>query len=275
MFSIFQQLIACACIGGGAVLIIGRSVYGSGLEFLRKDLSTSAAQIRDTNDLKVSDLDVSFITVPLGVILLIFGVIIGTLCILGIIAASGQFYTFIIVYMVLLACVFFVQVVILICVYIDRTPFDNTVKLLLKNTLSGFTDINGEDSLTLGWNAVMSYKKCCGVDGFADFKIAGYPKDVKSGSTTVKAATTPQICCINKAGPKKCAEDPNYKTETYYNYGCYEHMWDYVTSETGLIIFAVYFIMLLEYLCLFFSLWLVCLRRSMGISKVSNYDMRH
>ncbi|CAG5128207.1 unnamed protein product [Candidula unifasciata] len=260
-------MIAAACIGGGAVLIIGRPVYGSSLEFLRKDLSVSAAQIGNKN-LNVNNLDVTFITVPLGVILLIFGVIIGTLCILGIIAASGQFYKFIIVYLVLLACVFFAQVVILICVYIDRAPFDSTVKRLLKSSLSSFTDINGEDSFTLGWNAVMSYFKCCGVDGYLDFSIAGYPKSVMPGP---HVAVTPQICCIDKT-VGDCVEQAKYATKTYYKYGCYEHIWDYVTSETGLIIFGVYFIMLLEYLCLFFALWLICLRRSMGISKVSDYQ---
>lgn len=267
-----QQLVALTCIAGGVVLLFGRVAYGDGLDFLRRNLSESAEQVTGNRNLDVTALDVTFITLPLGVVLLIFGGLIVVVCILGIIAASGRFYTFTIVYVVFLSCLYFAQIVVIICAYIDRRPFDSTVKLYLKSTLQTFSDINGQDSLTLGWNAVMSYKACCGVDNYADFRIAGYPKMVTSKPNQQYTAETPQICCIDKTKAGTCDMYPNYQTMTYYNNGCYEHMWDYVTSDTGLIIFAVFFITGLEFLCLFFSVWVLCFHRSLGMSKVGSYD---
>ncbi|CAL1529008.1 unnamed protein product [Lymnaea stagnalis] len=264
LFIGFFVLIALTCIAGGAVLLIGRTAYGSDLQFLRDDLTTSAKSMGLTT-LDVSALDVIFITIPLGVVLVIFGVLITAICILGIIAGSGQFYKFVIVYLVLISCLYFTQIVVIICAYIDRTPFDTTVKQLLKLTLESYTGDAGKDSITLGWNAIMSYKKCCGVDGYEDFAVA-------TGWTKVALQQTPRMCCITKAAAFTCTLTANYQTQTYYNRGCYDHIWDYVTSNTGLIIFTVFFIVLLEFLCIFFASWILCNRRSKGPTKVGHYS---
>ncbi|KAH9514407.1 hypothetical protein Btru_025165 [Bulinus truncatus] len=266
--SIVLLLIALTCIAGGIVLIIGRSVYGSELSFLKQDLSNSATSLGITPTLDTSLLDIIFITIPLGAVLIIFGVLIVAICILGIIGASGRYYKFLIVYLVLISCLYFAQIVVIICAYIDRTPFDSTVKSLLKLSLSSYTGDTGTDSITLGWNAVMSYKKCCGVDDYSDFSVAsGWTKTFKTN-----AIVTPVMCCIDKTGAPGCADSTNYLTKTYYNKGCYSHIWDYVTSNTGLIIFTVFFIVLLEFLCIFFAAWIICNRRSKGFTKVGDYS---
>ncbi|CAL1529007.1 unnamed protein product [Lymnaea stagnalis] len=265
--SIFLMIISMACLGGGIVLVMGRSVYGSELKWLQDELTGSSKSLGVSN-LDVSKLDVIFITLPLGAVLILFGLLMLVISILGTIAASGQFYKFVIVYLVLISCLFFTQTVVIICAYIDRTPFDSTVKNLLKYTLEGYAGDTGTDGLTLGWNAVMSYKKCCGVDSYGDFAVstAWTPKTL-GGETLV----TPGICCIVKVNPPACANNVKYSTDTYHNRGCYQHIWDHVTSNTGLIIFTVFFIVLLEFLCIFFSCWILCGVCSRGASKVDPY----
>ncbi|KAK0048672.1 tetraspanin-9 [Biomphalaria pfeifferi] len=268
--SILLLVIALVCLAGGVVLVLGRSVYGAELSFLKQSVGDAAANFVFSPTLDTSLLDVIFVTIPLGAVLIIFGLLISIICILGIIGSCGQYYKFIIVYLVLTSCLFFMQIVIIICAYIDKTPFDSTVKDLLKLSLSGYTGDTGTDSLTLGWNAIMTYKKCCGVDGYSDFSVAtGWSKQYKAVNIE-----TPIMCCITKtpASSLTCAITANFKTETYYNRGCYEHIWDYVTSDTGLILFTVFFIVVLEFLCIFFAAWLICNRRSKGITKVGDYS---
>ncbi|XP_012942539.1 uncharacterized protein LOC106012879 [Aplysia californica] len=160
----------------------------------------------------------------------------------------------------MLGCLLFAQTVVTICAYIDRTPFDSTVKEMLKESLLEWTGIDGEDGNSLGWNAIMSYFRCCGVDNFSD--AAASPVWAKTIDFVDQSANlvTPFICCTVKSDAPNCATSTGnaYLTQTYFNRGCYQPMWDYITSHTGLIITVVFLIFLFEFLCLFFAVWNIC-----------------
>ncbi|XP_059177786.1 tetraspanin-9-like [Physella acuta] len=256
--NLLLMLVALACVGCGVVLILGRALYGSQLGWLQDELRSFNTK------LDVSQLDVTFVTLPLGAALITVGFLIAVVCILGIIAASGHFYKLTLVYLVVLSCLFFAESVVVICSYIDRTPFDSTVKVYMKSSLSGYKGDSGADSTSLGWNAVMLHLKCCGVDSYADFT---------SWSKTTANQVIPGACCVKPFKGDPCSEKSQYNQPnmTYYDRGCYNLVWDYVTSNTGLIIFDVFFIVVLQFLNIFFTVWIICQFKSRGFTRVGVY----
>ncbi|KAK3107267.1 hypothetical protein FSP39_010774 [Pinctada imbricata] len=99
---------------------------------------------------------------------------------------------------------------------------DDAVKQQLKDkSLKKYTGLGGINLESLTWNGVMMQFKCCGVDGYQDFKT--YSPDWEHTGIQIYGSGTynidmPLACCktLSSSAAPACAQassDENYKTK--------------------------------------------------------------
>ena len=249
------------------MLLLGQEAYGDSLDWMR-DIVVKEAEIVGVTNLDASALDVKFVTGPLGSAFLVTGSVVLLLAVLGIVASTGRFTSLLYIYVAVTSLIMLGLTITVVCAYADSGSFNTPVKKMLKESLEDFTGIAGTDATTLGWNAVMMHFNCCGVDSFEDFSVSTYWVREVRGITLV----TPLACCEEIKDPPKCGKLNKYEKKTFYDRGCYEPLFRYVAAETALIIFVVYFLLFMEFICLFLSVLITCVLVSKAPDQVKVMD---
>ncbi|GFO02296.1 tetraspanin [Plakobranchus ocellatus] len=262
-----HEIISLACLVGGIVLSVGREAYGDSLDWMR-DMVVREAEATGFPNVDASALDVKFVTGPLGTSFIVVGVFVLVLAAFGILVSTGRFRTLLFVYVGATSLLLISLIVVIMCAYADRSAFEKPVKKMLKKSLEDFTGISGSDATTLGWNAVMMHFNCCGVDDYTDFDVSTNWDDQIVGFRM----HAPAACCVERRDPPRCTRRVNLDEKTYYDRGCYEPLFHYVASETALVLSTAYFLVMLEFLCLFFSTWVTCVMVSKTSDKVGVMD---
>ncbi|RUS89819.1 hypothetical protein EGW08_002431 [Elysia chlorotica] len=268
--NIILVIAGLGCIAGGVVLVLGRGTYGNSLDWLRETVVKEAAASGIT-DLDASALDVPFVTGPVGAVFLVTGSVVLVLAILGIAASCGRFKALLYVYVAANSLLMIGLTVTVICAYADKSSFETPIKKMLKESLEDFTGIAGTDATTLGWNSIMMHFNCCGVDSFEDFSVSTYWVKEVGGITLV----TPIACCEEMEDPPKCAKLNKYEKKTFYDRGCYDPLFRYVASETALLMFIMYFLLFMEFICLFLSVLVTCVMVSKTPDRMKVMDFMY
>ena len=250
--------------------MMGSEAYGDSLDWMR-DLVVKEAEEAGVFGVDPSALDVEFVTKPVGIVFLVIGLVVLALAAFGIVTSTGRFRVLIYVYTVVTALILTGLTITVICAYADPGAFNKPVKKLLKDSLYDFTGIAGNDTTTLGWNAVMLHFNCCGVDGYEDFSVA---EDWVPEVNGIKLVT-PIACCEIRKNPPKCAKKNKFEKKTFYDRGCYDPLFHYVAAETGLLLFTVYFLLFMEFLCLFFGVLMTCVMISKSPDRVRVMDFMY
>jgi tetraspanin-18 len=133
---------------------------------------------------------------------------------------------------------------------------ENT-RALLKSSIKNYYAAEEKNGVTLAWDYTMAYMKCCGADGYEDFK------ESKKWTLQNNTRSIPEACCvlegdIAKLQPKdaKCTESPS-DSNSYWKKGCYnailEGIWESkimaIGIGVGLVLFKLLLIFLAFYLC--------------------------
>ena len=250
------SLTMVACAG---LLLAGNDLSSSlpnTMEGLLQDALKDAGVTVDTDNLSLTGL-----MQPLAYFLLILGGVMGVIALLGCCGGCCSNKCVLIIYAVITIAIFLAQAVVVTFIYADRSQFDATVKPYIRGTLSDYSGIEGTETDTLAWNALMRYEGCCGVDGFSDFSgLAHWPPQTVGG-VPVHNLYTPIMCCKTvpdvRAG-YTCAQTGTANSDNnYLNTGCYDKLFDLImANDIVLIMFISLFA--LQFAMAFFSIWVVC-----------------
>lgn len=271
--NIILVLAGMGCLAGGIVLSLGQEAYGESLDWMRERVVTEAEKAGVTN-LDASALDLKFVTGPVGSAFLAIGSIVLLLAVLGIVASCGRFKIVLYIYVALTSIFMIGTSIAVLVAYSDSSAFAKPVKKRMKETLADFTGIIGTDATTLGWNAVMLHFNCCGVDNYEDFSVsANWERKTTFGFKLI----TPVACCETTKikDPPQCARRSKYETRTFYDRGCYEPLFRYVRTETGVILFVTYFLLFMEFICLFLSVTVTCVMVSKSPDEMRVMDFMY
>ncbi|GFR93905.1 tetraspanin [Elysia marginata] len=243
------------CLAAGVVLSMGQDAYGDSLDWMRNTVVKNA-EAAGITDLDASALDVKFVTGPVSSAFLVTGSVVLVLAVLGIVASCGRFQTVLYVYVGVNSLVMVGITITVVTAYADSGSFEKPTKRLLKESLVDFTGIAGTDATTLGWNAIMMHFNCCGVDSFEDFSESpDWVREVNGISLV-----TPIACCLEEEikNPPKCGKLNKYEKKTFYDRGCYEPLFHFVATQSGALMFTMYFLLFMEFICLFLSVLITC-----------------
>lgn len=218
--------------------------------------ASKAGVTLDTSDFSVADIAYSF-----TIALMVVGLFLAGISLLGIIAVKYALKPLLIVYFLITLVLFLAQLILVLIAAIDREVFDDSVKPRLKTTIEDhFVGFESNDATSQTWSGIMIKLQCCGVDNSEDFvKATKWKRTVKN-----QPVVTPLACCKTISTNYMCAQTPTAATSNK-DIGCYTKMWDYLLSNSGIVIGIATIVLMAQIIILL----LICIiMNSMG--KVSD-----
>ncbi|XP_076460834.1 tetraspanin-1-like isoform X2 [Babylonia areolata] len=240
---------------GLVMFIIGLLIHTQP-EFSQKALSSLLEKLESTADkagvdLDTSDFSVADVAYSFTIAIIVIGVFLAAVSLLGIIGVKYSLKPVLIVYFIITLVLFLVQVTVVLIAVIDREVFDDTVKPHLKTTIKDYyAGIAGKDATSQIWNGIMIQLECCGVDNYKDFKDASeWPTTLTINANTYNIET-PVACCKDVTEDYSCAVDGT-ATDLNNNMstGCYTKIWDYLLTNSGIVIGIATGVLLSQLLC--------------------------
>jgi len=255
-------LLSLALIAIGVIIIAGKDLYQSLLDSMEEDLQSSLNSA-GLSSVSTEDFSFSDMMVPLAYGLIALGVVMGAISLLGCIGSCYTIKIVLLIYSLITTVIFVVQLILVILIYTDRSAFDSMAKDYIKDTLDDYSGIEGTDAKTLAWNALMTYEKCCGVDGYSDFDGLSKWPPTTIGGYAVTNLQTPIMCCktlpnFSSTPTYACAQSGTAdSTNNYLNEGCYDKLFDLIVDNAFVITtFAV--LLVFQFVMIFFSVWIIC-----------------
>ncbi|KAK7109620.1 tetraspanin-1-like [Littorina saxatilis] len=198
------------------------------LDKLKSTASTAGVDI-NTDEFSAADVAYSF-----TIAIIVVGLFLAAVSVLGLIGVKYSLKPVLIVYFIVTLVLFLGQVAVVLVAVIDRDVFDDQVKPRLDDTLDDhFVGIGGNDATSQIWNGIMIHLECCGLDDFGDFNDStSWNRTSRDGGGEMK---TPVACCKNITTESQCARDPTPNNSNYKT-GCYTKIWDYLLSNSGIVI---------------------------------------
>ncbi|KAL8604962.1 hypothetical protein ACOMHN_028590 [Nucella lapillus] len=227
-----------------AVFLVGLAMFIIGLlihtqpEFSKDSLKSLLGQLESSADkagvsLDTSDFSVAEVAYSFTIALIVVGLFLAGISILGIIAVKYSLKPLLIVYFLITLVLFLAQLTLVLIAAIDRGVFDDAVKPRLKTTIENYYEgFESKDPTSQIWNGIMIQLQCCGVDSSKDFdKASKWSKMVKGQPVEI-----PLACCKTVSSNYSCAQTPTDTTTSNKDTGCYIKMWDYLLSNSGIVI---------------------------------------
>eukprot|EP00745_Piridium_sociabile_P031179 TRINITY_DN51690_c1_g1_i1.p1 TRINITY_DN51690_c1_g1~~TRINITY_DN51690_c1_g1_i1.p1 ORF type:complete len:274 (-),score=63.65 TRINITY_DN51690_c1_g1_i1:193-1014(-) len=225
------------------VFLVGLAMFVLGLlihtqpSFSQKALSSLLDKLKSTAGqagvtLDTSEFSVAEVAYSFTIAIIVIGLFLAAIAVLGLIGTKYSLKPVLIVYFFITLVLFLAQVVLVLVAVIDRDVFDDVVKPRLKQTIEEFyAGIKGDDATSQIWNGIMSQMECCGVDSYKDFANAGKWTKTLDGYTL----TTPVACCKTVSEDYTCAQSPTDDINNW-NTGCYKEIWNYLISNSGIVV---------------------------------------
>ncbi|XP_067665314.1 tetraspanin-1-like [Haliotis asinina] len=179
------------------------------------------------------------ISMPLIAVSSTFIVISGS----GVLGGCCSSKCFLVLYCVFLVVIILAEAVFLTLFLLPGTMIDSYIKTALHDALqfNNFKGLEESNAITKIWTAIMDQLKCCGVEGYADFKETLWWKG--RGNMSI-----PISCCSNMTAAleekKRTHFSPNCTVSpsidnTHMELGCYKAMIDKIfESQVSIGIFA-------------------------------------
>ena len=267
LVNLLLMLLSVTMLVCAGLLLAGTDISSS-LPDTMEGLLKDALRDAGVTSVDADNLSLTGLMQPLAYLLLLLGGVMGVIALLGCLGGCCSNRCVLVIYAGVTIALFLGQAVAVTFIYADRSTFDAAVKPYILGTLADYSGIEGEETDTLAWNALMRYEGCCGVDGFQDFRgLAHWPPAAVRG-VALHDLYTPLMCCKTvpdvKAG-YRCAQTGTANADNnYLNTGCYDKLFDLVmNNEVVLVMFVSLFA--LQFSMAFFSIWVVC---KMGDRKV-------
>jgi tetraspanin-18 len=161
------------------------------------------------------------------IMLIVFGVIVFMISFAGFYGACYDSRKFLIFYGVFLVIIVLLEIAIAIMAVAFATQFDSNVRSSLRSSIKNYYAAD-KNAITAMWDWSMASLKCCGADGYEDFKAS---KEWAKASKQV-----PEACCVLEDNTKTlqpkdkgCPQSPS-DSNSYWKKGCYkrltERMWE-------------------------------------------------
>jgi tetraspanin-18 len=157
----------------------------------------------------------------------------------------------------------------------NSSPVSGVIKDSLKSSLTNNYAAGEKNALTVLWDHTMVNTKCCGVNGYEDFKEA------KKFSSSNKKL--PEACCVlegdvAKLQPKvkTCTQDPS-NSNSYWKNGCYAaltgRIWAYKLMAVGICVGLAVFQLLGIIYSFYFSGYIINEDNNVEVSSSSDEDV--
>lgn len=194
-----------------------------------KEVTAQAGVTIDTSSFSVADVAYSF-----NIALIIVGIFLASVSVLGLIGIKCDVKVLLVAYFVITLLLFLAQITVVLIAVINRNTFDDMIKPQLRDSITQkFEGIEGKHPVSVIWNGLMVYMHCCGVDSYDDF--TGAKKWTKTINNQQYPLITPVACCKTIQSPFTCAITPT-DSISYWNTGCYSKVWDFIISNSGIVI---------------------------------------
>ncbi|KAH3868317.1 tetraspanin-1-like isoform X2 [Dreissena polymorpha] len=239
LVNIIFLLLGIALFALGLFVRFGSSILNGYLDTVKKSLQESASATgAGTVDLSTLDITGLLFGVALG--LIFFGLFLTIIAFLGCCGGCCKFKVLLILYVIICGVLLVAQIVVIGILYGSPKTFHDPAKKALKEQIqSDFQGIAGTDIVSMAWNVVMQFAKCCGVDGYEDFNSA-----VKWNRTySTYRIDTPLACCKelpSSASTVTCAVLPPSGTasdaNSYLDTGCYDKLWEQTLGNSKIVI---------------------------------------
>lgn len=180
---------------------------------------------------------------------IVIGVIIAVIGFLGCFGACCKSKWMLYVYLVLLVLIFLAEIVVIIVAVAAPETFNAEASKVMKASLKDYkydcnVTVRGfeckEHAISLAWNSMQYELKCCGANGYGDFKDGSAPNFVPRVGTAI----APVTCCKHDSTGKfndtniqiqiECVTIGNVES-SYYDEGCFSALMHWMTSTAAVI----------------------------------------
>lgn len=149
-------------------------------------------------------------------------------------------------YIVIVKLIIVLEIISVILAAIFWNSINDSVKMnMTKDVYSNYTNETSDDGLSVAWNHMQVWWKCCGGQNYTDYRQSYYETTTKN--------PVPYTCCVMTKGSKGnseqdvvnktlCYAEANkpYNQNTAYDYlnaqGCYDGLKDFIGDNSGLLI---------------------------------------
>lgn len=158
----------------------------------------------------------AYILIAAGAIVIVTGII-------GCCATLKEMRSFLIVYLVLLLCIFLLEITAGVLAYITYQELDDELRENLKVTMQEKYQQPGQESITLSVDKLQQEFKCCGSQNFSDWTESTWIQRAKSEQLV------PDSCC--KTPSELCGRRDHPSNIYRVEGGCIEKLEDFIQSQ--------------------------------------------
>ncbi|KAM4734971.1 CD151 antigen isoform 2-T2 [Anableps anableps] len=193
----------CFWLAGGAVLAVGVWTLVDKSDYI---------SLLNSNFYSAS----AYVLIAAGAIVIVTGII-------GCCATLKEMRSLLIVYLVLLLCIFLLEITAGVLAYINYQELDNELRQNLKLTMQEKYQQPGQESITLSVDKLQQEFKCCGSQNFSDWTESQWIQRAKNQQLVPDSCCkTPSALCGRRDHPSNI-----YRLEG----GCIEKLEDFIQSQ--------------------------------------------
>ncbi|XP_047451773.1 CD151 antigen isoform X2 [Mugil cephalus] len=158
----------------------------------------------------------AYILIAAGLIVIVTGII-------GCCATLKEMKSLLIVYLILLLCIFLLEIIAGVLAYINYQELDEELKQNLRVTMQQKYKQPGEESITEAVDKLQQEFKCCGSHNFSDWRDSAWIQAGKSGQLV------PDSCC--KTPSELCGRRDHPSNIYRVEGGCITKLEDFIQSQ--------------------------------------------
>ncbi|XP_063416762.1 uncharacterized protein LOC134699003 [Mytilus trossulus] len=170
-----------------------------------------------------------------GLFLLVFGAVISTISVLGLVGTFRKSRRLTITYVVALGLLTLIQIAAVVLYKADRTIVNKVIfKHFFKSLDESYKGFSSNDPVSIGWNLFMQQFNCCGIHGYTDFQSSN-SFDEKWGEPihtmiTPHAINFSVACCNSIEIHPRGFQGPCREKDYIHKRGCIDVFWE--TADT-------------------------------------------